>query len=424
MMLTGFINTVRKYYQAVMNGFLAILTILGFIISLISITKRDELEWWIVISIVLLNSILIFAVGAFTVITFYKQRKHVTDIEEDYRQKLHEIEGERKSLAEALEQNNMKFDSTVDRMNSFNKMFVSTVRNNISTLNKFLTRIYSVNDKYLHSIDSAKRLVSSLVTNRENCSANYSEEYITDTYKSLVNQAITEYSSNIIDEYKRFLSIILRYNASMIEEYLRSRGINNKVTLTVKQSTRIIHGKDDRSNVHIYTAFRDFSTYDDNKREVNSEIYEINLNTKYELCMLNDKYINNHLDKTASNYRNQNLSFPDFYDCVAAVPILCQYEGNKTIFGFLCCDTKKEGCDCEIFDDTVEKLLFACGLILGTYFDNISYTTDHILNNNEKGTDFLEFIFINIFKDRGKIEQVLSGKNKKNSKVTDIRNKP
>jgi len=363
----------------------AILNIASFIISLISLTKKETLEWYIIITIIIFNSIFIIILTICMSVIYYNHRKHLRESDEFWSKDNNILKDRLKLQLEKSINLKQRFQSITNYLTEINRI-----------LNKFLTKIYQLNEDYFSERSSFEKSLNNFdkLTTSVDLKSDFEERK-----KHIFNN----YSVKIMDEYKTFLRNITINTKLAILEQLENKDFSLNISLCIKQFNQILHHKnfgndDNYSDIFIYSAFRDYETYISKEREIGSIKYNIGSNTEYSHCIEKEWYINNKLElHNESSYSNQNKSFLKFYDATVIVPIICYYKNENQIYGYFACDAKKgeEYKDKEIFDLTIARIMFAVALNIGVYYDNIGYAWSHLFRDKYK--DFLDFIQVNYF---------------------------
>lgn len=355
----------REHLQKVINGFYFVITMMGFILSYIGITKQDTLEWWIVISIVIFNSILLISVGIIQMILYFK-----------YKNNLNQLRCDRDNIEKIQKNCKAKCKDLIIYYKYIN-----------GTLNKFLPRLYAFNDEYFAEIDDIREYVELMKNSKVD------EEKIENKKNKMIANTKQKHYDRIIDEYRRVLSNITTHLKNEIESYLSCEEKAYNVAITIKLLNKPLRQREDYFDTIVFTAFRDSMTYMEGKREIGEKKYSIYLNSDFLQCLEKEMYVCNCVNKNSENYMNENSDFTKHYNSSVTVPILCQ-EGSKKIFGYLACDTLVYNND-KVFDREIANILYSTALLLGTYFDNISYAMEYILQDYD---DFLDFIYKKSFK--------------------------
>jgi hypothetical protein len=377
------LNILKKIFD---NGFLSIiLSLIGVIISTfgVFVSLNSKLSGYAVIGLVIINIIFLVATTAGIVIMKYfheKKEKDLInnndDLQKNINQKDSEINKLKKEIGEKITQCiNLSSERTVH----YDSL--------VGTLNTFLTKVYITELNYNNVYKFLQK--------------NPSDVYYEDKIFDLNEKTYSE----LKDHTKRFLRLVLDETKGNIEKYLKLKGYDIKVSLAVKQLSKIITPSDTNyRDIFAYTVFRDYETYkNQEEREILGQKFNIYDNSDFAEIIHSQKlkdsiYINNNLqDKSYNHYKNQNKIFLEYYDCTVVVPIgNYDSEDGRILFGFLACDSKKfeRYGKIDLFDNICSKIMLTSSRTISAFYSYVykySRCWETILCNYN--TDFLEKIF-------------------------------
>ena len=339
-----------------------IIAILSLVFSIIGLVKGDSMEATVVYIIVIINSLVLIGLGVYLIVSYLYNRGNID-------KKDHEIQ-------ELLKAN----ESEKENANLLDKAYISHTENTVylvTALHDFLHRLYVLTDKCFKEIDSIER------EENEMRNHGYTEDEIEKKIIALGKEKNRNICANLYDDYKRFLSNVLTKTQSKIESYLRSRGYDFEVSLTIKMLINPMlkeHICSEESNV--YTAFRDSRTWNKRiRREVAQKLFAIEKNSDFIHCIVHGSYIFNNKSDKDKDYYNENTEFYKYYNCGITTLISSESKNSEdnVIYGFLACDllnNKYPGKD--IMDNNIAMLLRDTGCLLSIYFDNIGYNWTYL----------------------------------------------
>lgn len=239
-----------------------------------------------------------------------------------------------------------------------------SIKNNSIHNNEQLVKVPSEGD--------ASYQYSKLVTETDSLTNDQKKEH-------LIGDA-ENYANKLYVVFKQYCVDMLREVIKLETAYINIRGFDLDVSATIKLFDKpYIHNKDVRTDIKIYTAFRDKETYEDKgddgmpKREIGKRYYSIDLNADFTDCLTRDYFFINNASRETNNYRNEHEDFDAFYNCAIVVPIRTKLSnGNKRFLGYLCCDCLNDKYpDKEIFDRGAAQYLFAFAQNLATFFETM-----------------------------------------------------
>lgn len=175
-----------------------------------------------------------------------------------------------------------------------------------------------------------------------------------------LDYVINKYSDELYGVYKRYTSNLLKNCYGIENAYLRTKDLDHRVSITLKLFNKPYSpSKDDRSDIIVYTAFRDSKAYEAQEREIGKVKYSIDKNTAYTQCLTSNSFIINNVKKNNGNYKNEHIDFDQYYNCAVVVPIKTEIsEGEYVYYGYLCCDCYNDDPTVDnLMDDNVARIL-------------------------------------------------------------------
>lgn len=212
--------------------------------------------------------------------------------------------------------------------------------------------------------------------------------------KQELTRAYNDYANALYDLYKRYTSNLLSYIVTMMNAQLSTYDFCNTISVSVKLFDKPFNSKDNRNQVHIYTAFRDKQTYDEHEREIGEELYTIGGNVDFGCCLQRDQYIMNNTTKDDESYLNEHVDFDKYYNCAVVVPIrIKQVNSTYDFLGYICCDCLNDNKN-EIFKKESAQLLFSMAQLYATFLETLNSNWRERTREIESlPTSFLEIIY-------------------------------
>lgn len=252
-------------------------------------------------------------------------------------------------------------------------------RNNkytVSTLQIFLNRLYTLTDDYIDGTEAIKN------TEEDMKEHGYSQKEINEKTVEMSKNMDVQTAKKLYDDYKRFLSNILIKTQENIENYLRTKGYDLEVAVTLKQFIEPVLLSEQNKYIlkpYVYTAFRDSKTWSKGARnEVMGKKYTINKNSDFIHSLSNGYYVfNNKTKESAGDYINENKEFYKYYNCGVTMRVVSPSDKENAdclVYGFLACDVLNDKYENkQIMDTEVVNLLENAACIISIYFDNIDF---------------------------------------------------
>ena len=223
---------------------------------------------------------------------------------------------------------------------------------------------------------------------------NKSNDFIQDTIKSRKK----EYEGlfhHLIDEYNIFMGNMTNILRSSIEEYLLTKGYHDGVSITIKQLKQpILYKELKNNNIELYTAFRDFRTYNSKKRtETWERVFHIHKNSDFISSIEKDYFIFNFMDKKymeQGTYQNENTTYYEHYNSGVTCSIYSCINGERMLFGYLACDSlfneklkRKIGSD--IYDWNIANIMMYSAQVIAMFLEKfLDIWSTYIVQFNSK----------------------------------------
>ena len=232
-------------------------------------------------------------------------------------------------------------------------------------------------------------------------------EYLTqstlgdDEKKIRIENTKNDFSYSLFELYKRYSTNILKETIDLLETYLNVQCKTQKLSATVKlfDIPYNIHYANS-NDIMVYTAFRDKSTYEENKREIGLEPYTIRGNADFVRCLTKEHFIINNAKKGDGSYMNEHDDFDAYYNCAIVVPIRIKEPNNsKNYFGYLCCDCLNTNYNEDVFDEGSANLLFSIAQLYSMFLETLN-SNWHDRYSDDDNPHFLNLIFKYTYKGK------------------------
>lgn len=308
------------------------------------------LDWWIVIAIIIFNSIFLIGAAIYECVLFVISKN---------------IKNEKDSLVTKLSESN----SNIQLKNNY-----------IGELLDFSSYINLEYNKEYNKIDSLHQVFRDYVEEKSFQSVSQQIDLNKPTEIDSMVIYVESFKKSIIKSFNDFAGFVTEELKGIINKALRQKGIDLTCSITIKQMDDSYF--DDSSynykDVKIITCYRDSEAYVHKKREVGKKVYSIENNTDFLECLQHDYFLKNNLTGVNATYHNENGDFLNYYNCTIVVPIFGLYDSMKCYFGYLACDTLNQNKDCDkILDEEMVKIMKMTAILLGGYFDEHC----HLWNN-------------------------------------------
>lgn len=335
-----------------------IVSVASLLLAILSYVKDiSNVNWNIVLGIIIFNSIFLIAVSVYETVVFRLGSKIESDL-----------------------------TAELKRYKLFNKSLNYHYKYIVNVLDKSLTRLLKINHNYKVSVAQCDNL-SEIEVNT--ASKHSFDEYL----KTKRVEIIEQHYRSMMEEFNKFLGYITTNLKTVLDLSLQNKTIPYNVSIAVKLFNRIVTDPKDIKDVRVITVFRDNQTYKTGKREIGKTDYTIDGNTDFSFCLRNNYFLKNNIKSESNEYENEHDGFLNFYNCTIVVPIYCEYEESKHIFGYLACDTLNRDEDLDdLLDENMADIMITTANIIGIYFDNLDFQWEYILED-----DFLNVVF-NIYR--------------------------
>ncbi len=288
---------------------------------------------------------------------------------------------------------------------------IDELKNERESIARSLSRIsLSIKNNSIHNNDLLVKVTVAGDDSYSNSDLITGSNELTDEEKKfrLISDA-TKYSDVLFNIFKRYCSDMLEEVIKLETAYLELKGLNMKVAASIKLFNKpYIHNVDKRTEIVVYTAFRDKTSYDDKddggmpKREVGKTAYSIDGNEDFTKCLSMDTYFINNVTRDDDKYLNEHTNFDDFYNCSIVVPVRTKIaEGNRKFYGFLCCDCQNDDKRLtDIFDKSSAQYLFTYAQNLATFLETLDSNWVDRFNDNiikDMGKSAIDLIYKRTF---------------------------
>lgn len=264
------------------------------------------------------------------------------------------------------------------------------IKNASKLYNEFCAIIPGITDETYHLLQT---LQNSGIQNQEILSREIEHSHV-------------ELAIKMFAAYKRYSVNLLTYLVSVEEAHIRMRGFRNTVSATIKLFNKPYYSnRNGRSNIIVYTAFRDKATYDRHEREIGVEPYTIDGNADFVRCLRKDHFIINNAKRGSDDYLNEHIDFDAYYNCAIVVPIRIKQPDNTHIYlGYLCCDCLNDsGENLEIFEVQAANYLFSMAQLYASYIEAMeSNWSERLGDIGKPSSTFLELVYKRTFKGKEK----------------------
>lgn len=291
----------------------------------------DGLDWKIIITIIIFNSIFLIGVTIHQCVISVLGRRAMIELQ----QTSHKFELNKKYSQNLLDYShyiNLEYNKEYNKIEEMYDDFRSNVE-----------------DKITLTIDQR------LNFNNENDI-------------STIIADIKNFRKSIIKTFDDFLGCVSNELKSIIDVALKQKGIDLACAVSIKQMDSKLIKRNNYKNVKIITCYRDRESY--KRREVSERTYSIENNTDFYKCLQHDYFLENNLIGGDDNYYNENGDFLSYYNCTMVVPIFGEHGKHRCYFGYLACDVLNETNEnLEVFDKEMIKIMEITAILLGGYFD-------------------------------------------------------
>ena len=369
----------ENYLGMILNWTSFGVSILGIIITVISLTSSSDAGWRVALLTIILNNVWLIAAIIYESYVTYKVKEvsnNANKDKDDYENKIR-IEKEARVVAEEKIKSCKKSNSEYTAKLLYYFEFIC------ETLNKYSTRLLEVNYKYSED-DSNVETFDNLLPNDILSSSNVGNHL---TNLKIINR--NTYENSMKREFNHFLKDITEQLRIILEFHLLEKGISLPVSIAVKQYNKIVNYPDDLVGVSVITTFRDHQTYSQGEREIGTKEYSINNNSDFVHCLNKPWFIKNNMTDDDTNYSNENRDYLKYYNCTIVVPIKYEYSDKCHIFGYLACDALNQDLSItDVFDNKAAQIMQITANIIAAYFDSMDYQWEYELSK-----DFLDIVY-------------------------------
>lgn len=364
----------EKWYKVIVSVLSFLINSVGLTLTIIQMNTNqsagsDTLESQIVFSTIIAAEVFLIIAVIYSVISILKNYSSQIKTEE--------LRGEIKKGKNA---NRKIFENY--------KSIITTYKDQIDKMNRIID---SFSKEYRIIDDHFNNFIEIIDPNKSN-------NFIQDTIKSREK----EYEGlfrRLIDEYNRFMGNMTNILRSSIEEYLSIKGYHDGVSITIKQLKQpMLYKNIKNSNIELYTAFRDFRTYNSRKRtETWERVFHIHKNSDFISSIEKDYFIFNFMDKKymeQGTYQNENTTYYEHYNSGVTCSIYSCVNGERMLFGYLACDSLfneilKRRIGSDIYDWNVANIMMFSAQVIAMFLENFLdiWTTYIVQFNSKKSLD-------------------------------------
>lgn len=341
--------------------------VLGVVATLLVFWFTEENIFKIVFSAILAFEFVLVIIGVWNIIIKYQ------------------FEGENNTLNKEIQELNIKLNDLETKLKN------DTIKNNLSIIvsnlknasklhNEFCNRIPEISEESYHLLETLSK----------------ADEIEQETKKDEIMRSYKTFANGLFDLYKRYSTGLLKCAINSTESFLNIKGYTYNVSATIKLLNKPWCPKNNgRSKVRVYSAFRDERTYESHSREIGQELYTIDGNVDFSVCVTKEQFIINNATKDSDNYLNEHVDFDSYYNCTVVVPIRVKLVDNSyKILGFLCCDCLNKDLNVEVFDKEIAHFLFSLAQIYSIFLETLeSNWIDRRPQNVGCPESFLEVIY-------------------------------
>lgn len=350
-----FIAKIKKYYKIISPSLSILISSIGLVLSFLGY-KYDGNSNKVLFFVLCISEIFLVASTVYAVVSVFKNEIDKLSLEA----KNKEIEINKDTLKIILENN----------------------KSMLTTYKDFNDRLTSIRNNYINSCVKLGKL---------NDGSTGNNTYITNE-KEECHKRLKE---ALIDSYKRFLSSTTNLLKLNIEKYLLTKGYNEAVSIAIKQlSTPTDYTEINKSNVDVFTAFRDSKTYNIKKRnETWKKNFKITKNSDFIMSIEKDYYIFNFMNRSFLEnglYLNENEAFYEDYNSGVTCTIYSCVNGKRILYGYIACDSlfkaKNDISDENIYDWNVANMMNTAHII-AMYLEHFYKIWNDLYVNYEENLD-------------------------------------
>ncbi len=348
----------KKIDISTISGF--VVGLLGVLATIFATLRTENKDFGIAFMILLGSEIIIVVLWGIGIYCFFNQEKK----EEELQNKISEQDEQCLSIRKEVDDELKRLNDEHIKYSKYLSIISYSIKSNSIHNNELLVKIPSEGDL---SYQKSELIIES--------------KKLTDEQKreKLIQDA-NDYSNELFQIYKKYCSDMLGEIVKLETAYLKMKGYDLKVAASIKLFNRAyLDKRDRRTDIIVYTAFRDKESYDDRndrglpKREIGKKRYSIDGNADFSDCISKESYFINNATRDTNNYRNEHEDFDTYYNCTVVVPIRTKLDGaQKKHLGYLCCDClNQEYTNAEIFDNVAAQFLFVFAQNLSTFLETL-----------------------------------------------------
>ncbi len=378
----------KKNLFNLINAFIGLC---GIIATIYAASSQEGHDYTIFV-VVVASEFLLVVLSLIHLKVKYSYEKENEKLNDEVSDLTNELNNTKDSYENDTENFKMILKSTLEKNNSLVSQIILNVKNISKMNNEFCNKIPATSQKAYHLLETLSET-----------SANQT------TIQKEIMTSNQEFSDGLFELYKRYTTHFLPNIVSMIEAYLKIYGHRHKISATIKLFNRpLVSNSDDRSDIIVYSAFRDKRTYEsDQKREIGKEPYTIDGNIDFSICLKNEQFIINNAERDSTNYLNEHTDFDTYYNCTAVVAIKVKRESSYKYLGYLCCDCLNSDKEPdtyepqkEIFTKDIAHLLFSMAQIYGTFLETLDSNWIDKMEDAGGAPSFLSLIFEKTYQGR------------------------
>lgn len=335
----------------IVNGFLTLLNIAGFIVTIWTANNTElELPFLLIIVIVVFNSVILVACGIYETVLYFKVGK----IKNSHEQLIKEKEKEKESFSKEKK----NFENQISNIGTFTNEVIEFANQLTLKCNKAINENNKHINKCLEAIDAVYKSRDDLKT------------------KNLrIGRELTQFADSMKHNYYDLLGDCTERLQNLFNGLLKKKNIDLHNSITIKQFNKSLFLKKNvrkRFNeIEIITAYRDGHAYTEGKREIARKKFSIPKNDDFLRCLEAPYHYlrNNITEADLASYANENDDFLDFYNSTIVVPIYSSSENQKLCYGYLACDTYNNNLAISIYDKQMVDILALAASIIGLFLN-------------------------------------------------------
>lgn len=336
-----FKHKIKKYYKIISSFISVLVSASGLVLSLLAFFS-DDYSNQIIYLVMVLSEIFLIVSTIYSVILVIKNQADSASID-DKNYEIAVIKNSEKTIFENNKAIITTYKDFYDKLNQILKNYEEREKSNINLLSN-----HEEQDEILNFINNSRNIDHN------------------------------ELKETLISIYNRFLSSTTNLLKMNIEEYLKSKGCNESVSIAVKQLSKPTDITKLSDNIDVYTAFRDSRTYNSKKRnETWKKKFKISKNSDFVMSNEKDFYIFNFMDKHYLDdglYQNENTAFYENYNSGVTCTIYSCINGKRILYGYLACDSfftnkTKKRVGKNIYDSNIANMMMYTAHIIAIFME-------------------------------------------------------